>query len=175
MKWNELFSTQGGRLGKLIGRYKWILLVIVAGLLLLALPSGNGKVQKETKTSSAAERFDLAETEQKFAKALSEISGAGEVTVVLSVKTGARQLLAEDSTYKESEDGVEEKSTTVVLSKGSGVQEAVSLQDIYPQFQGALVISSGGGDPSVRLKLTEATAALTGLGADKISICNRGK
>lgn len=176
MKWRELVSARIGPLGRLVERYKWILVVIAVGLLLLCLPSGTKKAQGQAAQPVSTEPgFDLAQLEKKFGKALSEISGAGEVTVVLSVKTGTRQLLAEDSSYAEEKDGVKEQSTTVVLSKGSGVEDAVLLQEIYPQFQGALVISSGGKDPAIRLKLTEATAALTGLGADKISVCNRGK
>lgn len=176
MKWKELIMARFGRIAPLLERYKWILLVIAVGLILLLLPNGEKRQSDDAKPKeSVAQDFDLAETEKKFAQALSQISGAGEVTVVLSVKTGTRQILAEDNSYAEKKDGVEEKSSTVVLSKGSGVEEAVKLQEIYPQFQGALVISSGGNDAKVRLKLTEATAALTGLGADKISICNRGK
>ncbi len=176
MKWKELVSARIGPLGRLVERYKWILVVIVVGFLLLCLPDGSKKAQSEdAQPVQTGSGFDLNQLEKKFGKALSEISGAGEVTVVLSVKTGTRQLLAEDSSYTEEKDGVKEQSSTVVLSKGSGVEDAIRLQEIYPQFQGALVVSDGGTDPAIRLKLTEATAALTGLGADKISICNRGK
>jgi len=176
MKWKELMLAQDSRLRKLLERYKWVLLVIAVGLLLLALPGGREKpLAKLEAQPASSQEFDLAEMETKFAKALSEIKGAGEVTVVLSVKTGTRQLLAEDSVSSEGKDGREEKTSTVVLSKGSGGEETVKLQEIYPQFQGALIISDGGDNPVVRLKLTEATSALTGLGADKISICNRGK
>ena len=69
---------------------------------------------------------------------------------------------------------VQRETQTVVVSAGSGTQETVLVQQVYPRFQGALVVATGGGDPEVRLKLTEAVAALTGLGADKISIC-KGK
>ncbi len=62
----------------------------------------------------------------------------------------------------------------VVVAAGSGAQDTVLVQQFYPRFQWALVVATGGGDPAVRLKLTEAVAALTGLGADKISIC-KGK
>ncbi|MFQ8983403.1 MAG: hypothetical protein ACLR6W_04145 [Evtepia sp.] len=49
-------------------------------------------------------------------------------------------------------------------------QETVTVQEIYPRYQGALVVCPGGDDPEVRLQITEALSALTGLGADKISI-----
>ena len=37
-----------------------------------------------------------------------------------------------------------------------------------------MIVCAGGDDPTVRLQLTEAMSALTGLGADKISI-SQGK
>ena len=43
----------------------------------------------------------------------------------------------------------------------------------YPAFLGALVVSNGGGDPQVKLDLLQAVKALTGLGSDQISICER--
>ena len=50
----------------------------------------------------------------------------------------------------------------------------VSLQTVAPQFRGALVVCPGGGDAQIRLKLIEAVSALTGLGADRISVCQGG-
>ena len=173
MNLKERLQEGNPKIQQMLVKYKWILLVIGVGLLLLLLPGGGTEKQEKVETSS--ETFDLDATEAKFSAALSEVEGAGKVTVVLSVKTGARQMLAQDSKYVEKDSGREESTSTVVLSKGSGTQEAITLQEIYPQFQGAVVICDGGDDPSVRLKLTEATSALTGLGADKISICNRGK
>ena len=112
-------------------------------------------------------RFQVEEMEQKLEQALSKVDGAGEVTVVLTVKSGARQILAQDATRS----GEESSTSTVVVSTGSGTEDTVVLQQVYPQYQGALVVCPGGGDPAVCLKLVDAVSALTGLGADKISIC----
>ncbi len=177
MKWNELILQCKAKLPlKTLERYKWIIVVMLVGAFLLAIPSHSGNEAKDKTDANLHEvGFNLEETEKKFSKALSEVEGAGEVTVVLSVKTGVRQKLAQDSTVTEKASGMEESTKTVILSKGSGTEDTVTLQEIYPQFQGALVISDGGNQPAVRLKLMQATSALTGLGADKISICNRGK
>ena len=56
----------------------------------------------------------------------------------------------------------------VLLVMAAGV---VPLYTLTPQFQGALVVCPGGGDPAVQLRLLEAVSALTGLGSDRISIC----
>jgi stage III sporulation protein AG len=106
--------------------------------------------------------------EDRLARALSKIDGAGTVTVVLTVRDGPRQVLAQDSREEQGE------TETVVISRGSSTQETVTVQELYPSHQGALLVCPGGDDPTVRLKLTEATSALTGLGADRISI-SKGK
>ena len=92
--------------------------------------------------------------------------------MVLTLQDGPRQVLAQN-VDRDGEEG-REQTETVVLSRGSGSQETVSVQELYPSYQGALLVCPGGDDPTVRLKLTEATSALTGLGADKISI-SKGK
>lgn len=153
-----------------IQKYKYVLLVILAGLILLLLPRSGGEKENQaagTNSTSALQEFDLEAMEHKLEEALSEVEGAGKVRVVLSVKGGPRQIIAQDGKTSEREDS----TTAVVVSKGSGVEDTVLLQEIYPQYQGALVVCPGGGDPAVRLKLIEAVSALTGLGSDKISIC----
>lgn len=156
---------------ELFQKYKYVLLVIAAGIVLLLLPLGGEENPTsggtERQAESGEETFRVEEMEHRLEEALSRVDGAGEVTVVLTVKSGARQILAQDS----SRSGEESSTSTVVVSTGSGTEDAVVLQQVYPQYQGALVVCPGGGDPAVCLKLVDAVSALTGLGADKISIC----
>lgn len=156
---------------ELFQKYKYVLLVIAAGIVLLLLPLGGEENPvsggTESQNENSEETFRVEEMERRLEEALSRVDGAGEVTVVLTVKSGARQILAQDS----SRSGEESSTSTVVISTGSGTEDAVVLQQVYPQYQGALVVCPGGGDPAVCLKLVDAVSALTGLGADKISIC----
>lgn len=150
-------------------RYQTILLVLAAGVVLMLLPTGgNGdRPQAAAQSTTEEDSFDLAEFEAKLAKALSQIEGAGETQVVLTLKSGSRQILAQDV----ERDGERTTTSAVTLGKGSSTQEVVALQTISPQFQGALVVCPGGDDPAVRLELSAAVSALTGLGSDRISIC----
>lgn len=61
-------------------------LIILAGVILLALPVGGKEEEAKEGCSTPAETFDLAETEARLSQALSKIQGAGEVTVVLTVE-----------------------------------------------------------------------------------------
>lgn len=82
------------------------------------------------------------------------------------------RVYATDETWSQDGDGQEDQQTqTVILSTGSGTEAAVLVQQRYPTFQGAVVVCSGGGDAEVRLLITQAVSALTGLGTDRISVC----
>ena len=174
MKGTEGAVNAGRKLAAALEKYKFVLLVLLAGVLLLALPlpgGGGTEAAGEEAPALAGADFDLEDLERRMEAALSRVEGAGEVSVVLTLRSGTRQVLAQDiSSARAGEEETEER-TTVVVSAGSGREEAVALQQVYPQFQGALVVCAGGDDPGVQLKLMEAVSALTGLGSDKISIC----
>lgn len=164
---------------KLLGfldQYKYVLIVILAGIVLLLWPAGGERetVQEDdTGIAGPQEGFDLEALEEKLSSALSQVEGAGRVTVVLTVKNGMEQVLASDRSTSVSERGSTVDDQTVIISTGKG-EEAVLLTQKYPTFQGALVVCQGGDDAAIRLALTQAVAALTGLGADRITVCKGG-
>ena len=164
-RWPEVVRRWKGALEK----YKYALLVIALGALLLLLPAGGTEAARtEGKTEPQTACFDLEAFEEKLADTVSQIAGAGAVQVALTVDSGSRRVLAQDQARDR--DGGESVSTGTV-GRGSGSQEVVPLQTLAPEFRGALVVCPGGGDPQVRLTLTRAVSALTGLGTDRISIC----
>lgn len=156
----------------LLGQYKYVLIVAAAGAALLLLPPlwESGESREAAAECPAPE----AELEERLAGTLSRIEGAGEVEVVLTLKSGPQRVLAQDVDTTVNDRGTQSALTSVVISHGGGEEEAVVIQQLSPQYQGALVVCSGGDNPQVRLRLVEAVAALTGLGADQISVC-KGK
>ena len=177
MKGKLEFGAWGRKACALLGKYKYVLVVILAGVLLLLLPTFGGGGQRDAPAAASGggeDPFDVTAMEKRLEQALSQVDGAGHVTVVLTVKSGPRQILAQDSKTGGAGEGAGGTVSTVVVSRGSGTEEAVAVQSVSPQYQGALVVCSGGGDPTVRLHMMEAVSALTGLGSDKISIC-KGK
>ena len=164
-KWPESFPKWKGALGK----YQGVLLVIAAGVLLLLLPTGGGSSSQPEQSEAAAESsFDLEGFEQRLEDTLSQIQGAGEVRVVLTLDSSSRQVLAQD-VEREADGG--SSSTVVTVGAGAGGQEVVALQTVAPRFRGALVVCPGAGQAQTKLRLLEAVSALTGLSADRISIC----
>ena len=165
-KWPELAR----RWKEVLGKYQYVLLVLFVGVVLLLLPGGQGSARADPPEpeGGTGQAFDLDSFEEKLERILSQVAGAGETRVVLTLDTGSRQVLAQD---QEREPGGGSVSTVVTVGRGSGSQEVVPVQTVAPRFRGALVVCPGGGDPQVRLALLQAVSALTGLGSDRISIC----
>lgn len=147
-------SKELGALGKglraLWERNKFVLLVIAAGaalLLLPALPGGSGAAgESSAAAGEEADAFQVEALEKRMEEALSRITGVGEVRVVLTLQSSPRRILAQDTQSTVEADSTDAALTTVVLS-GGGTEETVTLQQISPQYQGALVVCSGGREP----------------------------
>lgn len=175
MKWEQLPWKQWMGKGKVLWlKYRLILLVLAAGMVLMLIPDMGEKKPQQEEAQSTETEFDLDEMERELEQALSRVEGVGSVTAVLTLRTGSRQVLAEDVLTEQRESSIQTTKTPVVVSRGSGEEETVTLQEIYPVFQGALIVCEGGDQPAVQLKVIQAVSALTGLSSDKISIC-KGK
>lgn len=158
-------------------KYKYAVGVLLVGLIFLCWPAGGGESAESAEAVVAAEE-NLQETEARMRKILSLIHGVGELEIMLTVDAGEKMLLAKDQSLSYSGDTNAPESyireeNFVVVSGGSGGEEVVVTQSVYPVYRGALVVCGGGDDPKVRLAVTEAISALTGLGAEKISVIKK--
>ena len=158
-------TDTGSFLRALVGKKGLLLGALVLGILLLLLPRGGGK----TGEAAAAEpSFTLEAEEARIAKALSRITGAGQVTVVLTLDTGPQREFArntEDSRQSSGGDSRVQSRSEVARDQ----DEALTVQSAYPRYRGALVIVQGDGS-TLKLEITQAVSALTGLGADRITV-----
>lgn len=141
-------------------RYKYIGLAALAGIILLILPTGE---RQETKEAEVKVSRDL---EREMEEILSNIQGVGQVKVLLTEDTDGALQLARDMEVS----GESEYSSSTVVLEGEGGDEPLVVQTVYPSYRGALVVCSGGEDPAVKLTVTEAVAALTGLTSDRITV-----
>lgn len=155
-----------------LGSYKYVLLVLLAGVVVLLWPEKEGPLQQIPAAAPTTEQTDIQEEMERI---LSAIDGVGDVKLMLTLETNGERKLAGDSALRYSgptaaPDDYQRTSETVVLSQTGAGQEVVVVQEVQPKFRGALVVCGGGDVPSVRLAVIEAVSALTGLGADKISV-----
>ena len=157
-------------------KYKYVLLVCLVGLLLAAWPTGQPDTSQQQSAAAQGEQFPQAqELERSLEETLSQMDGVGRISVMLTVKSGYRSVYAYDSQTSESSrtgsDSTEtssEKQQSMVFSGGSS--QPVTVRTDGPQYQGAVIVCDGAGSAEIRLALTEAVRALTGIPSDCISI-----
>ncbi len=145
------------KLGGLI-KNKYALIVLGVGLLILLLPTGSKKTTEEPdNTEITAPSFSVETEEKRLAQQLTQIKGAGKVSVLLSVEGSVSRELAENG------------EETLVISSNGG-QKVVELYYVNPIYTGAVIVCQGAATSSVRLEITQAVSAFTGLGTDKIRV-----
>ena len=156
VRWSELWK-----------KYTFVLLVVLVGIILMLLPvSSQTKETEENKSQIPQESFDLAAMEQRMEEVLGKIDGVGKLRLMLTLQSGTRLTLAEDT----QRDQDRTQREIVTLNRGSGNQEIVITNRFYPVYQGAVVVCQGADSSAVRLAITETVQALTGLPSDRIRV-----
>ena len=150
-------------------KYRLAVLILLLGITLMLMPTGGGKEENKNRPQTE-EQFSLENTERRMEEVLGRIEGAGKLQVMLTLKSGAQLYLAEDTEESAEEGALQRRKETVTVNRGSGYEDVVVTQQVYPLYQGAVVVCQGGDKAVVRLAITEAVAALTGLSSDKISV-----
>lgn len=149
---------------------RYPLLVVLAGLILLVWPgTAASGPREEPEEAAPASAYDLEALERRLARSLSAVEGVGQAEVILTLSSLSREVLAQN----ESRRGEDWERTAVVLQGPDRAETTVTTQVLAPSFQGALVVCDGGGSAAVQLEVKRAVSALTGLGADRITVCAR--
>ena len=163
-------KTEGVR--KIWDRYKYAALVVLIGAGLLLWPGGGVDLRPSSKEPKGQEETEIRELQKEMAEILGSMSGVGQVQVMLTVDSDGERQLAQDTqlSYSGSTAAPEDynrRTETVLVDGGS---DAVTVRTTYPTYRGALIVCEGGDRAEVRLAVTEAVAALTGLSADRITV-----
>ena len=157
-------------------RYKYAALVALIGAGLLLWPALGREDPAPSRGGSGLEAAGSGRDVQtrELEEILGAMNGVGQVKVMLTVDSDGERQLAQDTQLSYSGDTAapedySRRSETVRLD-GSGGDEAVVVRRTYPTYRGALVVCQGGGNAEVRLAVTEAVTALTGLSADRVAV-----
>ena len=153
-------------------KYKYAVLVLLLGVALMLLPFGKKEETPETvvQEDPLTDEAYAQALEQRLEDMLCQVSGAGQVRVMLTLMTGSRTEYQTDTQISDSGTQSQEERKTVILSEGSAYDKAAVSAVQYPRFQGALILCQGADQSTVRLSLVNAVAALTGLSSGQITV-----
>ena len=150
------------QLGK---KYRYALLVLIIGLLLMLLPNvSDGATKTEPQPTQTSQR--KVEMAQQLEEILSQVQGAGKVKIMLTVAQGQETVYQTDSDISENSTRLE----TVIVTGTNREELGLILQVNPAKYLGAIVVCEGADRADVKLAVTQAVSKATGLGADQISV-----
>ena len=201
-KWKEWIA--GIRSGDKLPKKNQLLILLLSGILLLVIvfpvpdsgagDSAAGSAGSLSADSTAADAAaDTSGTgeyeaylEEKTAQTLRQVSGVGEVTVMITLKSGGQKIIEKDqsntvqTTEEEDSSGgtraVEDQSsdkTSIYTQGADGSSAPYVSKELSPEIEGVVIIADGGDDAVVIQNITEAVQALFGVEAHKIKIMKR--
>ena len=127
-------------IGNLWKKYKYVGLVVLAGIVLMVLPAGTSAPDPQKDSGG----FSLEDTERRMEELLGRMDGVGRVQVMLTLKNGSSLELAEDADSTERDGETWAQREPVTLNRGSGYQDVVVTRETYPVYLGAVVVSGRG-------------------------------
>lgn len=151
----------------LIRKYRYPILVLAIGLVLLAWPQRSDDDPQQTDHVAAEEKVDLTHQLQSI---LAQIEGVGRVEVLLTIKTGETTVYKSDEDVSTSENSSTIRTETVIITGSDRQQQPLVSQILSPEYLGAVVVCQGAGDVKVCLAVVEAVSKATGLGTDRITV-----
>ena len=142
-------------------KYKFIIIILLVGIMLLALPT---EWKKEEPTAPVSQKTTLQESLEDI---LSKIAGAGRVSVLLTPATEGETLYQINENISSDGSGSSRHCETVLVS-GTGREESGLIRQVKaPTYLGAVVVCQGADNAAVRLAVVEAVRSATGLTRDR--------
>lgn len=151
-----------------IKKYRYVILVLVIGIGLMALP--DRKETEQDPTSATVVSDTQTNQTEALTQILSQIRGAGKVKVLLTVAAGERTVYQMDQDTATAADSGTVRHETVIVTDADRAQHGLVQQIVAPEYRGAIIVCQGADDPNVRLAIVEAVANATGLGTNRISV-----
>ena len=141
-----------------------VVLIVVVFLVVICIFSSNLFVKEESTNSTNINDY-VTNLENRLENALSKVSGVGNVSVIITIESGMKTVLATEILTKESASGKEITETPIIVNG-----KTVVLCEEYPNIVGVLIVSQGANNLTVRTKIQQATVSLLNININQIEI-----
>lgn len=182
--------------GVLHSRFLWlgvlgVTLIVVGGLFdsyhtEVKQPVANARPESPGIVTTATRSYEEV-LEGKLSDVLSQVNGAGAVTVSITLDNSgmdeyAKNIVKESKTVQEKDTSGGLRTTTemkesdqLVLAKDGGNEKTVIVREYKPAVKGVLVVATGAYNSTIKANLTEAVEAALGIPAYKITVLPQRK
>lgn len=152
-----------------IKKYRYVFLILLIGLCLMAIPSKD-TVSTQEKQPATEETVREPTVSEELAQILSQVDGAGDVKVLLTVEAGEETLYQTDEDTSVTSESNTTQISTVTVTSAQKDEHGLVRQTNPPTYKGAIIVCQGADDPQIQLAIVNAVSKVTGLGADRISV-----
>lgn len=153
---------------------KLLVIIFILGIVLMLIPSGNGKKSEEVVLKDDSANVYKQTMEKELEDALSQVKDAGRVRVLISLDDDGESLIAADEKSEENKGENENKEMTeksyVLKNDDGGGQSPVVLRKNMPKISGVLVIAEGAENEKIKNELTLAVKAISGVRAHRVYV-----
>ena len=156
------------RVGDFLKKNRAAALVLLAGLLLMLLPTGREQSQSAASPEETTPREQTLE--ERLENILREVSGVGTVRVLLTQDAGEERVYQLDEQELTDGDRRELRQETVTVTQSDRQQDGLVKKVVSPVYRGAVIVCQGGDNPTVRLSVVEAVSGATGLPSNRITV-----
>jgi len=155
-----------------------IVSIILIALILYLSVSNNSQTNTIKSSEIAEQKYQTSleycsALESKLERLLSQIDGAGEVKVMLSLDGSPELVYASDTDTKTSTNSNGTTTTTssspIIVSNSKG-NDALILKENLPSVKGVIVVSTGASNIGVKLDILNSVSTLLDISIDKISV-----
>ncbi len=156
------------KISDVLKKYRYAVLVLVIGLVLIIIPTVNEKETNEV--TQMVEPVKNVSIQEELTALLSKIDGAGSVEIMLTVAEGEEIIYQENMDSSDDDDSSDINIDTVIVTDAQKNQTGLVRKVNPPKYLGALIVCQGADDPVVRLAIVDAVSKITGLGTNCISV-----
>lgn len=153
-----------------------VIICIIGIILFLKMTTTKSTSSKSTTVSSSSYKTTLEYSEileNKLENLLSQIKGAGNVKVMISLEGSPELVYAMDSNEKVSNNQNGSTTTSAsspILIENKGSSSPLILTEKLPKVKGVIVVSTGASDISIKLDILNSVSTLLDISIDKINV-----
>ena len=127
--------------------------------------TGDPEISKNTKEICSSMEY-IEQLENKIGNIAEQITGSGNVRVIVSVSSGTEYIYV--SNEKRGENSFSKEYITVRTENGA--DELILFKEIYPEITGVSVACKGGDLPEIQAKLISVISTSLNVGSNRICI-----
>ncbi len=151
-----------------------VIVIGILGVILLVISEFLPGKEANIKNDNSNEAADTVCTdyekniEQRLSSILSEIQGAGKVSVMVTLERTDRNIYAMEE--KQSTGNNSSYENKLVTIKSEDGESGILITASQPEIRGVAIVCTGGNSAVVRQNITDTVTAVLGISAAKVSI-----